>query len=676
VPRFRKIPQKTWQRILFVTVAFLSTAISILAMNNVAFLTEIERVVEDVRTATMLPTEPQDNDIVILAITESTLSQFPYRSPVDRGFLAQLLTDLEQRAPRVVGFDILFDQATEPSKDARLKDAIARSSIPLVVAFTDNPMIVDAPRLDFLKGFVPEALRAHVELMLDPVDAVVRWIFPGAPESDGSYVPGFARAIAAKVGVETPPVPEEVVWHGRPDRETPPFRIFPAHTLSLLPSDWFKDKIVLIGEIVSLTDRERTPFTVVYPASMGEMPGVEIHAHAISQLINHRHSGRLGWLGVILVVGLFATLGTAIGFLNPRMELLIAVGVIVLAGLWIGSFALFHATGTMTPLVEPSAAFLLATWGATITTGREAKRQREFIQMAFSRYVNPQLVRQLANDPARLQLSGEMREMTLMFCDIRGFTAIAEGLDAHALTLFINRFLTPMTKVILDSGGTIDKYMGDGVMAFWNAPLDDPAHAESACRAALAMRAELVRLNEAWHAEAEAEGRSLAPVRIGIGVNTGACCVGNMGSDQRFDYSVIGDNVNLCSRIEGQTKTYGVDIIIGETTAAGAPTLTKIEIDLIRVKGRNRPLHIFALMGDETLASDPAFTALKVEHTAMLAAYREQKWPEAKAHLHACREDGPPELQALYALYQKRIADFEIVSPPHDWDGVYVAMTK
>jgi adenylate cyclase len=269
-----------------------------------------------------------------------------------------------------------------------------------------------------------------------------------------------------------------------------------------------------------------------------------------------------------------------------------------------------------------------------------------------------------------------MREMTVMFCDIRSFTAIAERFDARGLTRFINRFLTPMSEVILAEGGTIDKYMGDAIMAFWNAPLDDPAHAERACRAALAMRAELVRLNEAWHREWEVIGESHSEIRIGIGLNTGTCCVGNLGSDQRFDYSVLGDDVNLASRLEGQSSTYAVDIVVGEPTAAQATGLAFLELDLIRVKGKARPVRIFALLGDETVAATALFVALKADHDAMLSAYRERRWKEALARLEACRAQAPPSFQGCYALYEKRCSASQADPPPADWDGVFVALTK
>lgn len=263
-----------------------------------------------------------------------------------------------------------------------------------------------------------------------------------------------------------------------------------------------------------------------------------------------------------------------------------------------------------------------------------------------------------------------------MFCDIRGFTTISEQFDAHGLTHFINRFMTPMTVVILAAGGTIDKYMGDAIMAFWNAPLDDPAHAELACRAALNMRSALRHFNDGMRAEAEAEGRSFPEVRIGIGINTGECCVGNMGSDQRFNYSVLGDDVNLCSRLEGQCKTYGVDIIVSEKTAAELPPLAMLEIDVIRVKGKTRPVAIYALVGEEDAATAPGFVSLKAGHDAMLAAYRGRNWQEAREWLRACIAQAPDSLAGVYALYGERIDRFEAAPPPADWDGVFVAQEK
>ena len=275
-----------------------------------------------------------------------------------------------------------------------------------------------------------------------------------------------------------------------------------------------------------------------------------------------------------------------------------------------------------------------------------------------------------------LKLGGEMRTLTLMFSDIRSFTTISERFNAQELTHFVNRFMTPMSDAILAAGGTIDKYMGDAIMAFWNAPVDDPAHPEHGCRAALAMRAELVHLNAALRIEADTSATPFHQVRIGIGVNTGECCVGNMGTTQRFNYSVLGDEVNVCSRLEGQSKTYGVDIVLGENTAGEVTGFALLELDLILVKGKTRPVRIFTLVGDEIAGANPAFTTLKISHDALLAAYRAQQWHHARELLHACRAEAPELMMPFYGLYEHRIREFEAAPPPSDWDGVYTAAAK
>jgi adenylate cyclase len=218
--------------------------------------------------------------------------------------------------------------------------------------------------------------------------------------------------------------------------------------------------------------------------------------------------------------------------------------------------------------------------------------------------------------------------------------------------------------------------MGDAIMAFWNAPLDDPGHAKSACRAALAMLARLKELNAELAEEAKTVGRQHFPIAIGIGLNSAVCCVGNMGSQQRFDYSVLGDGVNLASRLEGQTKAYSVPILVGEETRAKAADFALLEIDLIRVKGKRAPARIFALLGGPEMAQSEAHRALVGAQTAFLAAYRAAQWDQAETALAAVRAAGGEKLAALCALYAERIAEFRLNPPPPDWDGVFTAETK
>jgi class 3 adenylate cyclase len=661
---------------ILAAATIIASAVAILGVRNIAILSQLERTIDDIRIATLLPPAPQDPNVVIVAVEESTLALFPYRSPVDRGFLAGLLRALDAKKPRAIGMDVLFDQPTEAAKDAALKAEMAQLKSPLFISYTNNPQIVDPAQRKFLDAFVPPRQRARAEVTVDPVDGTVRWIFPGAPNADGGYTPGLARALAQSAGVTTPAKIEEIVWHGRPNRTSGAFAIYPAQIAPVLPASWIAGKIVLIGEIVSLTDRHRTPFSVVYHGLRGQMSGVEIHANEVAQLIEGRHSQRLDLLGEILLVVAMAAIGAGFGMLHRGLLFYLALGAVALLVLWAAGFAATYFTGTMAPLLEPSLALLLALWGTDAITGREARRQREFIQSAFARYLNPQLVRRLADDPGQLRLGGETRILTLMFCDIRNFTTISERFDAQGLTSFVNRFMTPMSDVILAAAGTIDKYMGDAIMAFWNAPVEDSAHAEHACRAALAMRTELVRLNAALRTEAEAALQPFHEVRFGIGINTGEGCVGNMGTERRFNYSVMGDEVNVCSRLEGQSKTYGVDIVVSESTADAIRGFALLELDLILVKGKTRPVRIHALMGDETAGANPTFATLQTRHDAMLAAYRAQQWHTARQHLHACRAEAPELMAALYALYEHRLRQFEAEPPPPDWDGVYTAASK
>ncbi|HEV2336204.1 MAG TPA: adenylate/guanylate cyclase domain-containing protein, partial [Stellaceae bacterium] len=218
-------------------------------------------------------------------------------------------------------------------------------------------------------------------------------------------------------------------------------------------------------------------------------------------------------------------------------------------------------------------------------------------------------------------------------------------------------------------------YMGDCVMAFWNAPLDDPLHADHACASALAMLAELDRINRELAAEAAAEHRVYQPLAIGVGVNTGECVVGNMGSDERFAYTAMGDAVNLASRLEGQSKTYGVSIVIGEATRQAAPTWAALELDLIAVQGKAEAVRIYTLLGDRAHGATAEFSELTEHHTALLRQYRAREWAQAQAALSRCRSRDP-RLEPLYDLYEERLAYFTANPPAADWGGVFVALTK
>ena len=452
-----------------------------------------------------------------------------------------------------------------------------------------------------------------------------------------------------------------------------------------VPTERIQGKFILVGtSATGLLDIRATPID-------SALPGVEVHANILETILGKSQLDRppdvLGQevtfailVGVLMIV-LLPNIGAAWS---------LGLGVVLIGGLvglsWFSYAGLdwwFINLGgrTLVDVTYPAFSTFALYSILTYTSYSETAAEKKQVRGAFGRYLSPALVEQLADDPDRLVLGGEMRNMTLLFCDIRGFTTISETFKANpqGLTQLINKFLTPMTNLILDRRGTIDKYMGDCIMAFWNAPVDDDDHVIHAADSALAMFEALPVLNDQLEQEAKDEDRPYHPIRVGVGLNTGDCVVGNMGSEQRFDYSVLGDAVNLAARLEGQSKNYGTNVVIGGETQAALPDYATIELDLIAVKGKTEAVRIFGLLGrDDMKASDP-FIKLSDANAGLLAAYRAQNWGKAEALSKECRALGEAfddNLDVLYDLYDERIAEYRQSPPPADWDGVFVATSK
>jgi adenylate cyclase len=285
------------------------------------------------------------------------------------------------------------------------------------------------------------------------------------------------------------------------------------------------------------------------------------------------------------------------------------------------------------------------------------------------------MVSQIAANPDKLQLGGEEREMTVLFCDIRGFSKISEQYEPQEVINFLTNFLTPMCDILLESKATVDKFIGDAILAFWNAPLDDPDQFRNGAKSALQMVAALEQLNQSMPAR---DGQIWPDdVQIGIGMNAGLCCVGNMGSEQRLSYSLIGDTVNIASRFEGLTKQYGVKIIVGSALAAQLDGFALLELDRVKVVGRDAPDTIFALLGDEQFAASEAYTALLSDHAQFLSAYRAQDWAAASKTLDGGSSNyATLGLSALAKVYANRMRDLAATSLPANWDGTFEATRK
>lgn len=547
------------QRWLVVAAALFAAAVSTLMTTQLSLLKNLENAAADIRIAALQPPMPQSKDIVVAGITEETLKLFPYRSPVDRAFLAALLQDLQAKGAKAAGIDVLFDSPTEAPKDALLKKTLQSLSMPVFVSYTVTPSIVDEDQLAYLNDFLPVELRAAANLATDPFDGAVRWIFPG--ETEPGMPKSFPRVAAELSGVKTSTEWTPIAWRPAASDGASPFPVFPAHAISVMPKDWFEGKIVLIGAILSITDRHRTPLAIVDDGESGMMPGILVQAHALAQLLEHRAPHQITTHATLLMCLLLAFAGAGIGLLHRGVLFTVIAGAALVLLMWAAGFLGFQRGLPLLPLVAPTLSLALSLWLMDMLIGRAERRQRQFIQGAFSRYVSPAVVDQLAENPDALMVQGHRQSLTLLFTDVAGFTSLSEELDSTTLSDTLNSYLDGACEIIFRHGGTIDKFIGDAIMVAFNAPVPQQDHVQRAVRCAL----ELDDYCEQFRARQQAAGVNFGVTRIGI--HTGEATVGNFGSHTRMDFTALGDTVNTAARTEGVNKYFGTRICCTQQVA-------------------------------------------------------------------------------------------------------------
>jgi adenylate cyclase len=461
--------------------------------------------------------------------------------------------------------------------------------------FIDTPQALQQIRVEPLAVFTGAAARTGIASIAFDGDGILRRL-PG-------YEDGFAAELLRAAGQSVDVPGDALLQSFGPSRTYQTVSYYQALAPEAFPPPgFFRGRVVMVG--LSLqnaptiaeggADVHATPFTI----RTGRLvAGVEIQATVFDNLAARLYIARAS-----LPVSLFAiAVGAGLAGMAVRTRTgwrTVAGGGIALAAIAAGSFVTIRYGRVFVPPFAPSLAFLLVASSQGALDFASERRQRRGITRAFSQYLSPALVQRLASDPSLLRLGEEVRTLTILFCDIRGFTTIAERMkdNPQELTLLINRLLTPLSDIVPENGGTIDKYIGDCIMAFWNAPLDDPDHA---VHAGLDMLAALDKLNTEFVEEAKQAGTQPLRLGIGIGINTGDCVVGNMGSTQRFDYSALGDSVNLASRLESASKEVGVPMVIGEATAKlVAPHFPVFELERLTVKGKTVATSVFTVVSD------------------------------------------------------------------------------
>lgn len=708
-------------KLLFTLVPWLSIVLmACVWLINPPYIALLKFKAFDAYQATWPRETPSDFPVVVIDIDEKSLKelgQWPWPRPV----LAELVEKIFAQGVTVMGFDVVFAESdrTSPQQNAKLwplspqaaaevntlpdHDTIfaeALAKYPVVLGYALNPAAKNVPEDDF--DLYSDVTGQNLDTLHVPkVAGLVRNlnVLENAAPSLGwfAYIPSFDNIIrqvpllvryqdalfaplAIKIlrahsqaktleplrgrhgtlkGLKFGDYTAKTTANGNFWLRFRPFS--KAHYVSAadviagnIPPHMLQGKMAIVGYSASgLLDMRATPLAA-------DVPGVDIHIQLIENILTGDYLKRPDWidmaeivLATLLAILMLITLNRTGPFFGAM-----AATLFVSANLAF-SIYMFRNHGW---LIDPVLPFISQTTiylVANVMKYAQELAAKRAIRSAFSHYLAPAMVEILAKDSAQLQLGGETKEMSILFSDIRDFTSISERMAPDALTTLLNRYLTPMTEVIQHNSGTIDKYMGDAIMAFWNAPLDVPNHAYLSCRSALMMHTQLTALNKQWRKE------HLPMLKTGIGISTGSMTVGNMGSDQRFNYTVIGDSVNLASRLEGLTKYYGLPIVISEYTAAQVPQAQLMPLDLVIVKGKTKPVAVYALLG---LKGDITAKRAHLADAALMhkgvEAFRNQEFAHAADYFRQLKH-----FPVLQALYLERVAYYQENPPPANWSG-------
>ncbi len=623
---------------------------------------DLEETAFDVRSLAFSPeTEPSDK-IVMVWLDEATMRELPYRSPVPRDFLARLHRKILEAGPWLVAYDIFFKDPSFPKADRELVDALEDGAA-YAIAPRRPDGTVDMPMPEFMEALTGVGL---ADLPFNPFDATVRRARLSF-DTDRGAMDSYAAAIfrgatgvdaAASIGERTDPPgsgPLETTPYVRGDElyirfAGPPgavggkgnaFKIYSAKLVEqgLVPKAWLKDRIVLVG--ASYEDLKDAFLTPYYSKATGyaRMNGVEVHSNILSSLITNQLYFVLKPWQKIAWSFLFAIIvSIAVVHLSPwRSSLAFAAAS---AASVVLAVVFFHEAAVVFPVVMPLAS---ATFSFVSGLGWRALsegRQKRFIKGVFSKYVPAAVVERMTENPELLKLGGETRRITSMFTDIASFTSISERMDPETLVKFLNEYLGRMNEILFGNGATLDKYEGDAIIAFWGAPLDVAGHELRAARSAMGIREASRDITRGW------KGRTGRDIVTRVGLNTGLAVVGNMGSEGRFDYTAIGDTINLASRLEGANKFFGTEIMAsGETVAGLGGDVVVRPLDRVRVKGRAEPILLYEIVGEKAGAEAERFDDLIMPYGEAFDMFQSRRPADARRLLEDIAkrypDDGP-----------------------------------
>jgi adenylate cyclase len=651
---------------------------------------DIEEMTFDIRVLAFAPETHASDKVVMVWLDEETMRALPYRSPIPRDFLAKLHLKILKAEPWLVAYDIFFKDPSFPNADREFIDALEEGAAYAIVPRRSDGK-VDMPLPEFNEALTGVGL---ADLPFNPFDATVRkarfsfdtdrgpmdsyaaMIFRGASGIDAATsireqakAPGFGPISA------TPYVGDDDVYirfagpPGMIGGERNAFKIYSAKLVEkgLVPEAWLKDKIVLVGaSYEDLKDAFLTPY-YARVTDYARMTGTEIHANIVSSLLTNQFYFVLRpWQAVAWTFMMALVISIAVVLVSPWRSAVVFV--LTIAASMAAAVWAFRSGATVFPVVSPIAGGLISFGTGLGWRALAEGRQKRFIKGVFARYVPAAVVERMTENPALLKLGGETRTVTSLFTDIASFTSISERMDPETLVKFLNDYLGRMNEVLFRNGATLDKYEGDAIIAFFNAPLDVAEHELAAARSALGIKRASREISEGWREQC---GREIV---TRAGINTGKAVVGNMGSEGRFDYTAIGDTINLASRLEGANKFFDTVIMASEATVA------KIDLDVIvrpldrvRVKGKAEPITLYEIVGEKVDLKDETelLKALIEPYKEAFSLLQSRRVDEAKIVLYEIRKKFPDDGPTREMINR---CDRAITEP--DWDLVTDLLSK
>ena len=583
-------------RWMWLTMAGVVAVLALGLTRLVPPLRSADETFNDLLVSYVTPPAPQHPGVVLVTLGEDLFAQLSCRSPVDRGYLADLVGQLETAGVRAIGIDVLFDQPTLLSLDEKLRARIRDASVPVVgITALDATPLTDRQR-HYLDGFLGGMPSGHANLAKDRLDGTVRWHVPRAP--DGT--PSFAARLAELGGREPPDEPFRIVWRAGPAPGKPPFAAYPAEMVPMLPHSWLAGRIVLIGTVQTGVDHHRTPLSVTGLST----PGVEIQAHVLAQMLDGRGDPTLPLPWEAALVAGLSLAGVAVALAGMPTWALAPLSLLSLFGLWAAAAAVFAQGGPLVPMMAPSAAWL---GGIALTTAQLSLRERtdrRILMRLFANHVSQPIAEQIWQERATFLAGGRPRPQeltaTVLFSDIEGFTTVCEALEPEPLIRWLEGYLDAMVRIVAAHDGIVLRFVGDAILAVFGAPVartsqaEIDADAERAVRCALQMGRELEALNRQWRAE------GLPPVGIRVGIHTGPLVAGSLGGFRHMEYSLLGDTANTAARLESHAKTVGARssrhcrIVIGEPTwRAVDGKLDVMPVGEVALKGKRKTVRIW-----------------------------------------------------------------------------------